>query len=269
MILQLDPRYPLVWRTPTQLQLGVECPRVVLEVSPALEHILYAIRSGVPRTALSVIGENVGIGDADIDAFIEALGPALRSAAVPELHSALMIEGAGCTAELIRRMHSDDIIENGRPDVAVLIAHYVIAPGTSARWLSRDIPHLPVVFSDAGATIGPIIRPGAGPCLHCIERERSDDDPSWTAIATQLLGVTATLDSEPFATDVAAVITRVLREYDRAPARVVPAASITVSPSAPQFVRVHRPHPDCACRSLAGTGISRAHDAALPQPTTV
>ncbi|SEC53059.1 bacteriocin biosynthesis cyclodehydratase domain-containing protein [Paramicrobacterium humi] len=268
MILQLDPRYPLVWRTPTQVQLGVASPRAVVEVSPALEHILYAIRAGVPRAALTVIGTEVGVDDAQIDAFVEAVRPALRSATAPERRSTLTIEGTGPTAEIVRRVHGADIADDERPDIAILIAHFVVDPVTSVRWLSRDVPHLPVVFSDAGATIGPLVRPGVGPCLHCLDRERADEDPSWTAIATQLLGVRSTLDREPFATDVAAVVTRVLRENDRAGEEAAAAVSITVSPNAPQSVRVHRPHRDCACRSLAESETAREPGAALPQPTT-
>ena len=52
----------------------------------------------------------------------------------------------------------------------------------------RDVPHLAVVFDDDGARVGPLVEPGAGPCLRCLDLGRRDADPAWPAIAAQLAG---------------------------------------------------------------------------------
>ncbi|PFG31641.1 hypothetical protein ATJ78_2619 [Paramicrobacterium agarici] len=266
MVIQLDPRYPLVWRSPTTVQLGVDDVRVVTEVSPAHEHILYAVRRGVPRHALIVLGEHQGLSAGEVDAFLAQLAPALLTPTVVSAPLRVLVEGRGETASAITRQV--EIAPEGEvPDVAVLVSHFVIDPQQSVRWLSRDIPHLPVVFSDSGARIGPLISGGEGPCLHCLDRERADHDPAWTAIEAQLLGVTSLLDRGSFADDVAAVATRMLREFDREGRSPSRALSITVSPTAPQRVTVHRQHPDCGCRSLEETAIVR-EGAADSIPTT-
>lgn len=252
MVIQLDPRYPLVWRSPTTVQLGIDDVRVVAELTPAHEHLLYAVQRGVPHPALVVLGEQQGLGEADVDAFLRQFGPALRAPRTPRLPLRVFVDGSGETASIITR--AVDAVPRGEvPDIAVLVSHFVIDPAQSVRWLSRDIPHLPVVLSDSEARIGPVVIAGEGPCLHCLDRERSDHDPAWTAIETQLFGVSSLVDRGAFARDVASVATRMLHEFDRADRRPSTAVSITVSPTAPQRVTVHRPHPECGCRSLEET----------------
>lgn len=266
MVIQLDPRFPLVWRSPTTVQLGIDDVRVVAELSPALEHLLYAVRRGVPRHALTVLAEHQGLAESDVDAFLALLEPALRAPREVRTPLRVLIEGKGETATNIER----DVDTAGKgevPDVAVIVAHFVIDPALSVRWLSRDVPHLPVVISDAEARVGPFVIGGEGPCLHCIDRERADHDPAWTAIETQLLGVASHLDRGVFARDIATVATRMLHEFDREGRRPSTAVSITVSPSAPQRVTVHQQHPDCGCQSLEETSTSRAAGADPLQTT--
>src|SRR5690606_41330535 len=53
----------------------------------------------------------------------------------------------------------------------------------------RDaLPHLPVLVRELDVVVGPLVRPGQGPCLRCLDLHRTDDDPRWPAVATQLTG---------------------------------------------------------------------------------
>ena len=54
------------------------------------------------------------------------------------------------------------------------------------RWLRRDVPHLPSCSATPACTVGPFVRPGRGPCLRCLDLHRTDADPAWPAMATQL-----------------------------------------------------------------------------------
>jgi hypothetical protein len=72
------------------------------------------------------------------------------------------------------------------PDLAVVVAGWLVAAEDHGTWLRRDIPHLPVVVGDADVTIGPLVEPGTGPCLYCVQLSKTDADPAWPAIATQL-----------------------------------------------------------------------------------
>ncbi|WP_410811809.1 TOMM precursor leader peptide-binding protein [Micromonospora sp. 067-2] len=64
----------------------------------------------------------------------------------------------------------------------------------------RRQPHLLVTLREGVPIIGPLVRPPAGPCLHCVELHRADRDPAWPRLAAQLaatepmaVGATGTL----------------------------------------------------------------------------
>lgn len=72
-------------------------------------------------------------------------------------------------------------------------ATVVLAPAAAVlppEWLAqvRQRPHLPVVIRETTAVIGPFVLPGRTPCLRCLELSRGDRDPSWPALAAQLVG---------------------------------------------------------------------------------
>lgn len=71
-------------------------------------------------------------------------------------------------------------------DFAILICHEVIPPESYQIWLSRDIPHLAIVFNEKGVRVSPIVIPGETACLGCAEIEKITLDSSWLAIAPQL-----------------------------------------------------------------------------------
>ena len=79
-------------------------------------------------------------------------------------------------------------------DCAILIAHQSMEPARYARWLNRDVPHLAVTFDSNGVSVSPLIVPGQSPCLLCLEKLRTDQDPAWPVLATQLLKTTKRMD---------------------------------------------------------------------------
>src|SRR4051794_1844403 len=79
MILRLDPRHPVVWRTPTSLQVGIDPPLVTLkDVTELQERLIAALVVGVSEPGLTMIARGDG---AVRDAVVAALGPALETAA--------------------------------------------------------------------------------------------------------------------------------------------------------------------------------------------
>jgi hypothetical protein len=100
MVLKLDPRYPLVWRSPTDLQFGVDHAVVVLtDVSPPQERVIAALLRGVGRSGLEMIATDAELPD--LDSLLEAMCPALVAAPEPRAVT-VVVEGAGPTAELVR-----------------------------------------------------------------------------------------------------------------------------------------------------------------------
>jgi len=260
MVLKLDPRYPLVWRSPSSLQVGIASPRVVLhDVSVATERMIAALTVGVSDSGLAMIGRSAGADPAAIDTLVRQLEPALEH---PEYRpqTTVVVVGSGETAERITaglatagvqvrtaKSAAAARLETVDCDLAVIVAHYVVEPELHGVWLRRDIPHLPVVFSDTAVTVGPLVEPGAGPCLYCLERHRIDADAAWPAIATQLLGRRSALDGALLAGEVAGItcrraLARLLGVRDDGVASTLQYGEITS--------REWMPHPECGCLAL-------------------
>jgi bacteriocin biosynthesis cyclodehydratase domain-containing protein len=144
----------------------------------------------------------------------------------------------------------------------VIVAHYVVDPELHGRWLRRDIPHLPIVFGDQTVRIGPLVRPGNGPCLYCLELTRTATDDTWPAVASQLWGRRSPAETALVATEVAAITARLVLSVGPPPLRPSPlgASSIELNTATGRTTgKRHTPHPDCGCLSVPGV----APDAAV------
>jgi len=304
MILRLDPRYPLVWRTPDTIQLGIDRPvAIVPGVTAPLESVIAALRVGVPRSGALMLGRQAGATDAATAALLGALAPALvgldsppappgtdvapltatwfggRPAAVArgDVRPVVCVDGDGGTAERIRRLLTDLGITartSGdaapeRPHLAVIVDHYVLTPERHGRWLRRDVPHLPVLFSDTEVRIGPLVEPGAGPCLTCLDLEHVDADPAWPAIASQLLLRTAPTETPRLGIEAATTAAGIVHDRVIASSNEFAAASLAIdAESLTVRRRAHRPHERCGCRFLPENVIVLAGNAAGFRPQT-
>lgn len=74
-----------------------------------------------------------------------------------------------------------------RPDLVVLVEHAAADAGAAEGLVRADVPHLSVLVRDDEVVVGPLVRPGAGPCLHCLDLHRTDRDPAWPSVLAQLL----------------------------------------------------------------------------------
>lgn len=93
--------------------------------------------------------------------------------------------GVGSVHRGNRVAEAAELDESVTPDL-VVIAQPGPARAVSAEpWRIRGITHLPVALHLASATIGPIVQPGTGPCLRCVELARTDADPSWPLLAAR------------------------------------------------------------------------------------
>jgi bacteriocin biosynthesis cyclodehydratase domain-containing protein len=282
MVLRIDPRLPLVWRSPSSLQLGVDAPPVTLvDVSEAQERMISALVAGITRPGLNMLAAVAGADDGAVDRLLRLLKPALLGSAPPLGPRTVVIAGRGNAVERIADALASDGVEprlvggdlaaarNAR-DIAAVVGHFVLDPAFHGLWLRRDLPHLPIVFGDTGAQIGPFIEPGHGPCLHCLERWHTDADPSWPAMASQLLGRRSPVDAGIVAGEVAAIAARMLLARlvgGPAPTAVSVRLDAGTGATAPT---VWRRHPECGCAALPGTGTADAAStfSARPRRTT-
>jgi bacteriocin biosynthesis cyclodehydratase domain-containing protein len=273
--LKLDERFPIVWRSPDSLQLGADVPLVLFEgVSSAQERMIAALAAGVSRPGLSMIGVSAGASESEVVDLLDAVTPALLPIQPPAISARVALCGSGQTADRLEEILRGSGITVDRSEeatttqLAIIVASYVIEPSAHRLWLSRDIPHLAIVFGDVSVRIGPIVEPGSGPCLHCLELTRTDADPAWPAIASQLWGRSSAAETVLVSSEVAAIAARLAVARLQTPidttlsgtAAATPSAS---TPSASTSVqidtatglitrRVWLPHQDCACLALPG-----------------
>lgn len=274
MVLQLNPRFPLVWRSPSSLQFGVESPPVRLDdVSSAQEQVIAALASGATRPGIELIAATAHVGEAELAALLETLEPVLAKTPPPPTARVAVI-GTTPTAARIRSSVAAVgltlVPPDGHAELGILVSHYVVEPELFGYWLSRDVPHLPIVFSDTGVHIGPVIEPGRGPCLYCLERHRTDADPARPAIATQLWGRTSPIETPLVIAEVTALGMRMsMRRIAGIPAAV--ATSVFLDAASGQLTH-HEwvQHPDCGCAALPenGSAPGRRSAPARTAPTT-
>ena len=282
MVIRLNPRYPLVWRSPDTIQFGVDRALLVLPgVTRAEEHVLAALRGGVPEDGAVMLGRRAGASPADTAAFLRRLRPVLETPVLetpalatpaPTVPGIVCVDGSGPTADRIRGLLGDLGIPTRLTDVdpalAIVVGHYVLEPARHRRWLRRDIPHLPVVFSDGEVRVGPLVEPGSGPCVYCLELDRVDADRAWPAMASQLLGREAPTESARASIDVAARVAGLVQDRLAGGRSELWSASLALDAETGEVRRrEHRPHERCGCRSLPGNvTVLAGIAAAVPMP---
>jgi hypothetical protein len=272
-MLRIDPAYPTVWRTDTALQFGSESVALIDHPAPWQLRVLQELERGIPDGAFTGFAVALGAPD-DVAAsrFLARIRPALTTdAATPRrliLHAAQEVPGgdretvaAGLVAAGfdVDTAHPFDPLGTAPPGAAavVYVVHRVVAPGAVAALMSADVPHVPVVLTGSGAEIGPFVQPGSTACLACVAAHRRDHDPTWPAVAAQLLG--RPVPTEPAVLWEAGMVTgRIIAERARNPAALRTRSMTLRAGSLHRSVRSHRPHAECRCRSLAGTATAGA-----------
>jgi hypothetical protein len=251
------------------VQLGADPVICVFDgVSYATERLLAALAVGVPDSALAVVAEAAGVGEEYAAALLAAVRPALLGAEAPRPARprppeslTIAIDGNGPVARQLAELLAalgvrliDALPALGDTvDAAVLVGSYAIATSRHGAWLRRDVPHLGVVFGERGARIGPFVEPGVGPCLACLDLAKSDDDPAWPVIATQLTQKRSPVEGGRFQASVTLRVVRELLAHLLDGSRELAEASVTVTPGGDETRLTHAPHDRCGCRALPGS----------------
>lgn len=271
MVLKLDDHVPIVWRTPTCLQFGIDAPRVVLDdVGAAEERLIAALRHGISPSGWNMLARDSGVGAERADAMLTALEPVLSRAAGPASGRALVL-GDGPIASAIAA-HLNDAgrlapAAERMPDLVVLVAPWVVGPEDAQHWLRRDVPHLPVVAADRSVTVGPLVEPGSGPCLYCVNLGRSDEDAAWPVIATQLWGRAAPPMSTLTVSSVAAFAARLVLARLDAGAVADPRVWRIADEGGTISASGQRRHPRCSCAAPPESDWAPGAGRGVPAPT--
>ncbi|MFM1784908.1 MAG: hypothetical protein RLZZ579_1185, partial [Actinomycetota bacterium] len=102
-----------------------------------------------------------------------------------------------------------------RISAALLLANDVTDPADYQVWMTRDVPHISICFTESGANISQLVTPGVTPCLACSEIYRMQEDPNWLATVTQLSQLDRDLaDSVSMLASVSFAVRRILNQID-------------------------------------------------------
>lgn len=266
-MLRLDPAFPPLWRSATTLQFGADPVALIDDPQPWQQRLIRELERGIPEAALDPIAVALGAPEHAAAAFVRRLGRALNAPSAPASRVALQsphafprdqietvaesLATAGIEVSQITWFGAPhEKVQSATP--VVILAHHLVEPRRVAALMARDIPHLPLVFTGAGAEIGPFVVPGRTPCLACIAAHRRDADPAWPHLAAQLLGRPAPAVSRAMAVEASLVTARLINEAERDRQRPRCHSLSLRADSLHRPMRAHRPHAECRCRSLAG-----------------
>src|SRR5688572_13916064 len=139
MVVRLDPKAPVLWRSPTSLQIGLDPARVVMtDVSPLQERLLAAVVTGTTELALETLAGRTDFARDDVRRLLDTLDPVLERPA-PTSRAHIAVCGTGPTADRIATLlgaggirvslaRDERAAATLDADVAVLVGHYVLAP---------------------------------------------------------------------------------------------------------------------------------------------
>jgi len=259
---RLNPRLPLLWRTPTSCQFGSLEPVAMLrDTTVNEERALAVLREGTSLATLRALAGQWHMTPADLDDFLERIEPALDRESRLTRHRVSVV---GCETgrhEIMRALGDEwdvvDAVDDSSNTVAdvdlvIIVANYVVPLATAGAWLRRDTPHLLVVFDEADAHVGPLIVPGVTPCAHCIDEQRRVSDDCWPAVATQLMFAQRPETTTALRFRVACEVLRIAQRWrDQTTfhsTRLMVTASTSTDDRDAEFSA------DCQCRALKGIG---------------
>jgi hypothetical protein len=130
---------------------------------------------------------------------------------------------------------------------ALIISSDVVEPSDYQVWMTRDVPHIAICFTEAGASISQLVTPGVDPCLACSEIQKMQDDPNWLSTVTQLAQLDRDLaDSVSMLAAVSVAVRRILHEIDRPGNQIGNPVNFDLGTGEAQLLEL--PATNCGCR---------------------
>ncbi len=189
----LRPGLLLLRRDARHLQLGTS-PGVVLRDEPGLLALLRRFDGTASVDRLAVHATQVGYaGDVEQVARDLAAAGLVRDGLPRARRTVTTVtldhdRATAPLAEAVRTLLDSAGHRVVRAEAALTL---VLAAGEPPRTVFRTAQerrddHLRVVVEDDRVRIGPLVRPGLTPCIHCHDLHRTDWDRGWPALLTQL-----------------------------------------------------------------------------------
>jgi len=209
----LDSATPVLTRPDGTVQVGWDPRRAVVVhppvglAAPVLADLLRALQSVATVPQLETLVAGRGADATVVTGLVDRLvasGVLTAAAPAPTQSASVRVHGDGPLSDLIAsalansgaRVSQSTMAHAGpaHADLAVLTDYLVADPRVVRELHDARITHLPVRVRDGIGLIGPLVIPGVTSCLRCADLHRSDKDPAWAAVATQLCRTVGTAD---------------------------------------------------------------------------
>lgn len=211
------------------------------------ESLTTAALEGVdPTRAADVLDRLVGLGlvrpvDPDRRPRVAVVG----AGALPALLADVLRQGEQVEVTRVRPGG-----ECTADDLAVVVSPAPADPAGIQPWHAAGTDVLPVWCQPEHASIGPVLTPAGGPCLHCLDLTRAAADPDWPYLRAQLVRPRVTgpepTDGLPAVRLLAAGLTTALALDHLAGLVATPEWSFEVATPGPTLERHRWPsHPGC------------------------
>jgi len=197
---------PVLWRTPSSVQVGVDEPALVVDNIPdQAAPLIHALQSGVSSVGFSLLAQQLRVPLMTAKALIEDLSPAFEKDTTPRLPR-LIVTGHSITRRIVAETlfgwgYPTTLATRPRPGhstaIHLLVSDYLIDPEWLPIYGSGRSRHVPLVFSDRSITAGPLVVPGKTPCLSCRELHIREVEPHWLSLGSQLWGEQPPTATEP------------------------------------------------------------------------
>lgn len=270
-ITRIDPAVPLLWRDGETLQIGLEGTLRIPASEPWVELLVARMAAGFRRAAFDVIAHGVGAPHTASRVLLARLEPLLVDdppAPRPAWVESVEVGDARCDYRM-----RDALLDEGVPagermragHVGVILVEGAVTALHLARYLREDITHLPVALERGRTTVGPLIIPGASPCLACLHAHERDRDAAWPRLHAQLIGRAAGPVSAARISEAATIAAGLLTADAEDP------VVVEVNGAGRRAVRPARFHAECRCRersSRSPRGIATAPAPLSPPSAT-
>lgn len=270
-MIRLDHAAPPLFRADGTVQFGTPA-RAQLDLSaPWVETAVTALEAGTTRSALRALARLHRAHDADADALLTHLAPALvraRRRATFVLQTADDLPLSAVHAVRAALPARSDVVAWAGADTApvstdarvILLGAHRVDPRRTAALLREGVVHVPLVLDGASARIGPVVRPGRSACLSCLDATARRLDPSWPLLAAQLLARRTPNVDPALAAEAGRAARHLLSARSEAPSRSLHLRVDSIR----RVWEAHQPSADCRCRSLEENGT--VHDPIVPGP---
>lgn len=209
LTIRIDPAIPLCWEDTDTLRFGFDSAEVRLTNPPArVQRFIARLRTGIPSDRIGAASHEAGLKASERHTLIERLAPVLRyedPTASEHLSRSLTVALLGEGA-LLDKLSLEVSLAGHRPvtiaqasafssetvasaDVAVILERYLGELNLARHLETIGIPHIAARFTDRSLLVGPLVLPGAAPCLACVALYDLASDPNASVCAAQLSDV--------------------------------------------------------------------------------